>query len=165
MSEQTTEILSPDGNYRWDGAAWQPITSLPPLPAANLAPSHRQTSSRSVVTKPRAIFAAVLLVAAAGGGYMLLGGKSAPSAKASVFRACDSFVGWGATPGAQNGPMPAQILVDAAAAANKDSSYRQLQQDLTRYQALNDANNPAELDYLIQVDKDCVATGWGQGSR
>jgi hypothetical protein len=37
--------LSPDGRYRWDGMAWQPVTTPTPAPAAKAKPSGREMIS------------------------------------------------------------------------------------------------------------------------
>ena len=49
MSEPSSAILSPDGQHRWDGQAWQPVVSaLAPSPAvhsATLIPAHAKQSA------------------------------------------------------------------------------------------------------------------------
>lgn len=67
MSSDVGTTLSPDGQYRWDGQAWQPNVP-PPSPQVNIAPSRhaaRRTSRRQAQPVVVAVVVVVVGLAAA----------------------------------------------------------------------------------------------------
>ena len=107
-----TEIFSPDGHYRWDGQAWQPVAASEPsnvAPTTTIMPSHAKPSSASwSIPGMRVIGFGALVVVILVGVIIVATGHRSPKAVA----AAGTRVGTSSTPAgnAQSATATAKAL-------------------------------------------------------
>jgi len=141
MSEPSTEILSPDGQFRWDGQAWvtrqTPLDPPQPVIPADLMPRHSSPArpGRSdILRNPKVLGGGAVLLVGAIAAVVVMGGGHASSsgATAKVNKACTIY-----DPN-QNGDLrdesqlPNAIAL-AHQAAKADPAYRNFADDFDQY--------------------------------
>ena len=73
MTEHGTEILSPDGQFRWDGQAWQPREPVPLAPPEfNVTPTH--SGPRRSLKRPALAIGVAAVVGGIAAAVVLGGG-------------------------------------------------------------------------------------------
>lgn len=95
-----TDISSPDGKYRWDGQAWQPVSAPPSSYANNLLPTFsKPTPGFKAGWDKRSLWmgiAAIAVVAGVVGGFVVSSGGS-PKLKMSGHMAVKGSEGFNLT--------------------------------------------------------------------
>jgi hypothetical protein len=139
MTEPGTEILSPDGQFRWDGQAWQPTAPMaqPASPGSldlTSAQGHsRQSHNFNQLLRNRLVLVVGAgLVVAIGAVVILGGGSSSAGARSNATTACRIY-----DPN-QNGDLRDESQLPKAialthAAANANPAYRNLADDFDQY--------------------------------